>query len=65
MLHFRKENLVTWDSIYEAPVELIEKEMKEATGRKPRYDEINDILLEGFWAFSDKHYKKLKLRKVI
>jgi len=60
MLHFRKENVVAWDSILEAPAEMIASELKQATGRKPSYDEVNDIILEGSWAFSNRHIQKLK-----
>jgi len=40
---------IRWKSIYEAPIELIVREFKQAYGRKPTEEELNDILLEGSW----------------
>lgn len=39
----------TWKSIYDAPVDKIVKEFREAYGKKPTDEELNDILLGGEW----------------
>lgn len=43
------EGKITWKSIYDAPVDKIVKEFKEAYGREPTELELNDILLGGEW----------------
>ena len=42
-----KRKTLRWKSVYDAPVDLIRWDMKQATGHYPTDDELNDIILEG------------------
>jgi hypothetical protein len=41
------EKKMKWKSIYEAPYEEIRRKFKQAYGKYPTENELNDILLEG------------------